>query len=813
MVPSSPKLRTDLTVSHQLAAGEARCVIKDPRSGKFFRFGELEQFIAEQLDGETSLDVVRQRTEARFDASLPADVLAAFVKKLEKSGLLEGLDGAEDGSARSHRRMRGSLLYLRYRLFDPDRLFDRLVQRAWVRFCYTPQFLVLSAALIFFATCLTVIGWSDIRADLSRLYRLSSIPLFLLVSFGLAAAHEFAHGLTCKRFRGEVHELGFLLIYFTPSFYTNVSDAWLFPEKAKRLLVGFAGPYFELFLWSLATLAWRVTDVDTRINYVALLVMTLSGIKTLFNLNPFIKLDGYYLLSDYLELPNLRKRSFRYVGGLVKRVVGVGQRIVTDPSPRERRIYLAYGLMGSVTSLTALVYVVVTAGGYLIDTHQSIALALFTVMAGTKSRRKLRKLFGGAARPDDPEDDGDDGADAAGTAAPPENGTPLPRPPAPATATGPSSPPRAWWRSWSPRVKWTALVVAAALMAVFGRRQLRIGGPVAVLPEQNADVRAPVDGIVDEILVDEGDTVVAGDVIARLSNAATVAQLHQTEASLADTRAQLTKAEKGPATEEITLNEVAVARVEDRFRSAEENAARMTRLFETGAATRQELQAAQDQLAASRHDRDDARGRLAMLYARIRPEDLESARAKLASLEHQRRFLAGEVRAFSVVSPSGGIVATPSRQLREMRGQLVTQGALIAKVYDFSTVRAQLIVSEKEIADVRVGQPVALRVRAYPDIAFRGTVTAMAIEGTPPSGSLTTAGGTSSGSSSTSTSASSSATSVRTFVVTTRIDNHNLLLKPGMTGQGKIYAGERRIIGLITRRLARTFKVEFWSWW
>ena len=161
-------------------------------------------------------------------------------------------------------------------------------------------------------------------------------------------------------------------------------------------------------------------------------------------------------------------------------------------------------------------------------------------------------------------------------------------------------------------------------------------------------------------------------------------------------------------------------------------------------------------------------------------------------------------------------MATPSRQLRDMRRQLVTQGALIAKVYDFSTVRAQLIVSEKEIADVRVGQPVALRVRAYPDIAFHGTVTAVAIEGTPQSGSQTTVGGTSSGSSSssgTSTSASSSAGSPRTFVVTTQIDNHDLLLKPGMTGQGKIYAGERRIIGLITRRLARTFKVEFWSWW
>jgi len=802
MLASPPKLRSDLTVSRQQTVDGPRCVVKDGRTGRFFRFGELEQFIAEQLDGETPLDVVRARTEARFAAPLAPESLAGFVRSLAKSGLLQGEGEAQDRGARSPGRVRGTLLYLRFRLFDPDRLFDRLVGR--VRFCFTPPFLVVSSALVIFAAALSIVGWTDIRGDLSRLYRLSSIPLFLLISLGLATAHEFAHGLTCKRFGGEVHDLGFLLIYFTPSFYTNVSDAWLFPEKSKRLCVGIAGPCVELVLWALATIAWRVTDVDTWINYAALLVMTLSGVKTLFNLNPFIKLDGYYLLSDYLELPNLRKRAFRYVGNLAKRLAGPGERVVTEISPRERWIYLAYGLVGSVTSLSILGYVIITAGGYLIDTHQSWALLVFAGLSGTKSRRKLRKLFGGKTRPDDPEDDGDIAEDAVATAAPPENGT----------DPGQPRSPRAPRPPWSPWLKWTALAVAAVALAAFGRLQLRIGGPVTVLPEQNADVRAQVDGFVEAILVDEGDTVQAGDLFARLSNPATVAELRKTEASIEDTRAQLKKAEGGPAPEEVTLNQVSVARVEDRFRSAQENATRLTHLFETGAATRQELQAAQDQLTAAQHDRDDARGRLAMLYARIRPEDLQSARAKLTALEHQQRFLAGEVRAMTVVSPADGIVATPSRQLREMRGQLVTQGALLAKVYDFSTVRAQLIVSEKDIADVRVGQPVALRARAYPDVAFRGTVTAVAIEVTPQSGLQTTAGGTASTSSSSNTSTSSSSSgSPRTFVVTTRIDNHDLLLKPGMSGQGKIYAGERRIISLITRRLARTFKVEFWSWW
>ncbi|HEY3219331.1 MAG TPA: efflux RND transporter periplasmic adaptor subunit [Gemmatimonadales bacterium] len=798
MHASPPKLRSDLTVSRQQAAGAVRYVVKDGRAGKFFRFGELEQFIAEQLDGETPLDVVRQRTEARFEATLPPEALAAFVTKLQKGGLLEaqggGGDAAEQTPSKAGRpgRLLGSLLYLRVPLFDPNRLFDRLVHR--VRFCFTARFMVLSAVVIVVATGITILQWSDIRQDLSRLYRLSSIPLFLLVTLGLAFAHESAHGLTCKRFGGEVHELGFLLLYLTPAFYVNVSDAWLFPEKAKRLWVGVAGPYFELFLWALATLAWRLTDVDTRVNYAALIVMTTSGIKTFFNLNPFIKLDGYYLLSDYLELPNLRKRSFRYAGTLVKRLVGVGEQIAADLSPRERWIYLAYGLAGSVTSLSVLGYVVVTAGGYLIDTHQSWSLLAFAGLTGMKSRRKLRKLFGGAARPSDPEDDGDLGEDVVAA----DNGR------------EPSPPPAQARPRWSPRAKWLALTLAAVAVAVFVRPQLRIGGPVTVLPEENADVRAQVDGIVEHILVDEGDSVQAGDVIARLSNTATVAELHKTEASIRETSAEVQKLVTGATPEEFALANTAVSRVESRLRQARNNLARLQTLFATAAVSRQEVEAAQDLVTTGEIDLADARARLELLRRRSRPEDIEGARARLASLEAQRQFLEGEVRQLTVVSPASGVVATPSRQLKEMRGQLVTQGALIAKVYDFSRVRAQLIVSEKEIADVRVGQPVALRVRAYPDVAFRGTVTAVATEVTPTtsSSSQSTSATTTPGSSTTSTSSAS-----RTFVVTTQIDNRDLLLKPGMTGQGKVYAGQRRIIGLITRRLARTFKVEFWSWW
>jgi putative peptide zinc metalloprotease protein len=798
-----PRLRSDLTVSRQETAEGSVCVLKDPVSGAFFRFGDIEQFIAEQLDGATPLDEVRRRTEAHFDASLTPESLQAFVARLVKSGLLEG--GPERPKTRTRRlgRLLGSLLYLRMPLFDPDALLGRLLRS--MRWFFTPQFIALSAAIIVIAACIMIARWSEVAQDFSRLYHLSAIPLVLVVAFIVGTAHEFAHGLTCKHFGGQVREMGFLLMYFQPALYTNVSDAWLFPEKSKRLWVGLAGPYFELFLWALATCTWRLTDVETEANYVALSVMMLSGIKTLFNFNPFIKLDGYYLLSDYLDMPNLRKRSFAYVGSAWKRLVGWqadGDEARQDVSPRERRAYLAYGLAAAGCSLAVLAYVAVQTGGLLIEAHQPAALALLVGLVGMKSRRKFRKLFGrgggGGASPAlvADEDDAPDATD------PSEPAQPEPKKEKKEKKSG---------RSANRRRVWVAVAAAALAVVLLASMELRIGGAFTVLPEENADVRAQVEGIVEHIAVTEGDVVRAGDVIAQLSNHALVAELRRTEATIRETGALLRKLEAGPTEQEIAVVQAAIAKVQDRLGYARSNATRLRHLLETGAATRQEFEAAQELATTAENDLVEAQGRLDMLLGRSRPEDIEASRARLASLEGQQRFLAGEVRELTVVSPVSGIVATPARQLKEMERQLVGRGVLIAKVYDFTTVMAQIVVSEKEIADVQVGQPVVLRVRAHPNEVFHGTVTAIstAADGIPTAGAQAALGVGGPGG----PTAAGGGIPGRTFIVTTRIDNRALRLKPGMTGHAKVMGGQRRIASLITRRLARSFKVEFWSWW
>jgi multidrug resistance efflux pump len=780
MVSSLPKFRNDLIIRQQETASGRFFIVKDPVSGQFFRFREVERFIAEQCDGETPLPVLQQRAEETFGASLSAETLSAFIRNLEKTGLLETEEPKKKGDQQG--RIRGSPLYLRFKLFDPARLFDRLMRRTG--FFFTPYFGVLSAAFILLAVGILMFNWSVFTQDLSRLYQLASIPLFVAVIFLVVSLHEFAHGLTCRHFGGEVHDIGFMLIYFQPALYCNVSDAWLFPEKSKRLWVGFAGPYFELFCWALATLTWRLTEVDAWINYLALIVMTGSGIKTFLNFNPFIKLDGYYLLSDYLEIPNLRKKSFRYVGGWIERVFGVASQTTEPVSRRERTIYFAYGLTAMSGSVCLLGYVFTTAGGYLVEGHQAMA-ALLMGLLGVRWRRRFRKLFGKPSALSDPEEGG-----AVLTTA------------ETAESSEPAAPRKKRSRSlWKRQLAWIALAAAALAALYFGRMELRIGGPFNVLPVHNADIRAEIDGIIEEIYVTEGDAVQEGDLLARLSGREHRSELQKTEAEIRQARARLRILEIGPTRAEIELAQTAIERARDRLKYAHARLDRNKGALDRNLISRKEFEDTQELAVTAEKDVAEAEDKLQVLLKRVRPEEIEAGRADVTRLEAQKRYLEGQLQRVEVRSPVAGIVATPARQLKEMVHQAVQKGALVARVYDFKTLTVEIAIPEKEIADINVGQQVDLKARSFPDETFHGTVTSIA----------TTAG--SAAASTVQAAPPASGGVEKTILITTEIDNRSFLLKPGMTGHAKVSCGQRRLFDLMTRHLVRTVKVEFWSWW
>ena len=643
-----PKLRDDLLVSRQEQAGQTAFVVKDPVDNQFFRLKEEEYFIAAQLDGQTPLETIRQRVAEKFDVNLTQQALANFLAGLRKLKLLESSGAATQRKARSG-RWRGSLLYLRFKLFDPDALLSGLVRG--VCFCFTPTFVVGSAAAIIWAILLAVANWDGLGQDLTGLIRWDAVIGLAVAMFAVSTAHEFAHSLTCKHFGGEVRELGFLLVYLQPALYCNVSDAWLFPEKRKRLWVGFAGPYFEMFLWAGAVLLWRVTDPETQLNFAALAVIATSGLKTLFNLNPLIKLDGYYLLCDLLDIPNLRRRAFSYVGEGMRRLAGFGEAVQAELPRREKRIYLAYGLVSAVVSFSVLGFAFAKLGGYFIANRQPEALIVAASLLGLKARRRIGRFFGKSSDPSDLDD----------------FSTTAPAPEPNGAAAGPE-PKR---RSPKPRPLPRRLVLAALSLGVslpilfFVPMPLRVTGPFTVLPIQNADVRPEVGGTIEEIFVDEGNSVHKGDLIARLSDRDLRATLQRTEADLAQAHAQLKLLQAGTRREEIELARLSVTRAEERCGFARKNLDRDKELFKDQLISGREFEASKQAVADSESDITEARQRLQLLLAGNRPEEIEAAQAGVARLEtvavvghHELRPVAG----------------TPDRDVDAAAGRGVRQG-------------------------------------------------------------------------------------------------------------------------------------------
>src|SRR5262249_31497230 len=149
-------------------------------------------------------------------------------------------------------------------------------------------FLLVGAAMVVAAGVLLWTQREEYVESVRASLRWETAILGWFVVCGLGALHESAHGLTCKHYGGDGHEIGVLVLLFAPCFYCNVSDAWLFRERRRRVAVMLAGVVFDFVVWAFAVFVWRLTETDTLVHHVALVVLTMSGVATLFNLNPLI---------------------------------------------------------------------------------------------------------------------------------------------------------------------------------------------------------------------------------------------------------------------------------------------------------------------------------------------------------------------------------------------------------------------------------------------------------------------------------------------------------------------------------------------
>lgn len=346
--------RADLAARKQHYQGRSYWVVKDPVGLRYYRFQEEEYAVLNWLDGQSSLDDIKERFEKQFPPQkITLEELQSFLGMLHKSGLIVSAlpgQGKELLKRRRERRRKelffalSNVLCVRFKGFDPERLFSWLEPK--IRWVFSPLAVTACLILALSALGLVLVNFSIFQSKLPEFHSFFTLhnAFWLAITLGVTKIlHEFGHGLSCKHFGGECHELGVMLLVLTPCLFCNVSDSWMLPNKWHRAIIGAAGMYVELVLASICTFIWWFSEPGL-LNNLCLNVMFLASISTvIFNGNPLLRYDGYYILSDVMEIPNLRQKSTQ----IMSRKMGewfLGMEFPPDPFLPERNqgFFVAY---------------------------------------------------------------------------------------------------------------------------------------------------------------------------------------------------------------------------------------------------------------------------------------------------------------------------------------------------------------------------------------------------------------------------------------------------------------------------------------
>lgn len=323
-----PRLQPHVHIYSQQYRGEVWYLLRDQASGRHLRFGAAAYALIARLDGECSVEEIYRNIPT--DMGKPALTQDEVVVLLTQLFAMDLLGGELPGEAKEffsryqHERRQRSVmnpLSIRVPLIDPDAILNRFM--LWVR----PLFSRTGALIWLFAVSLAAVlglaNWEALSAAAhsSSVLRPANLVLMFLIFVLIKLVHEFAHAFTVKLWGGEVHEMGITFLVFAPLPYVDASAAWGIRDKYKRALVGAVGVLVELFIAAMALFVWWAVEPGL-VRDCAFNALLISSISTLlFNANPLLRFDGYYVLQDLIEIPNLYTRASRYYLYLIQRYI------------------------------------------------------------------------------------------------------------------------------------------------------------------------------------------------------------------------------------------------------------------------------------------------------------------------------------------------------------------------------------------------------------------------------------------------------------------------------------------------------------
>ncbi len=402
-----PKLRAHTSISRHRYRGSSWYVLHDHANGRAHRLSTASYMVVGGMDGTRTVDQLWQDAAARLAEDAPGQSeIIQLLAQLHAADLIQtevppdARELLERGAKMERARLLGNIanpLAFRFRFWHPDKFFERTLPLVGWVFSWSGT--ILWTLVVLPALLLSAQHWQELSASSSdQLLALDNIALMVVCFVVLKGLHELGHGYAVKAFGGTVHEIGVMFLVFVPMPYVDASAAAEFRNKWHRALVGAAGMIVELFVAALALYIWLTVEPGL-VRALAYNAMIVAGLSTvLFNGNPLLRYDGYYILADLIEIPNLAQRATRYWAYLAERYLfGTEGLPVFTVAPGERGWLLLYapasflyrvGIVLAIALFIASEYLVVgvliALWGILTGIVLPIGKALWQVFAGPR---------------------------------------------------------------------------------------------------------------------------------------------------------------------------------------------------------------------------------------------------------------------------------------------------------------------------------------------------------------------------------------------------------------------------------------------